>query len=86
MQINIHNDSGEHVLTTGLQPFASFTSRMTDEQLENIVGVSDGHLITYVKKCVIAFVILFFLRLLQKRIIYRRSKTSTPVMLVKKYV
>ena len=47
LQINVHDDHGEIVLTTGSQPLSFFASQMTNEQLENVIGVFDGHLIPY---------------------------------------
>ena len=63
MQIDIHNMNGEQVLTTGSYPLSSYSSHMTNEQLRNIVGVSDGHFIPYIRKYMaILFIVIFIYR------------------------
>mmetsp|Transcript_20129 Transcript_20129/g.30202 ORF Transcript_20129/g.30202 Transcript_20129/m.30202 type:complete len:267 (-) Transcript_20129:44-844(-) len=73
MEINVHNVHGEKVLSTGLHPLCMFGSHMTEEQLENVIGVDDGHLIPYLKKFVAA-VLLFVL--LYKRMMIRLRYTK----------
>ena len=68
MQINVHDVNGKQVLTTGLYPLSTFASHMTEEQLRNVVGISDGHLIPYVKKILIILFLIFM--------IYRRSRKA----------
>jgi hypothetical protein len=63
MEINVHNVNGGKVLSTGLQPLSTFSSYMTEEQIQNIISVSDGHLIPYMKKCTI--ILLFTLLIFQ---------------------
>lgn len=77
MQINVHNINGDQVLTTGFHRLSYYGSRMTESQLRNIDGVSDGHLIPYVKKiAMMTFVFLFTMRLLLRRAFNKTSTTS----------
>ena len=74
MRIDIHNMNGEQVLTTGSYPLTSFSSHMTNEQLRNILEVSDGHLIPYFGKCMVILLIIIFIY----RFRSRGSKKITP--------
>ena len=77
MQINVHNVNGDQVLTTGFHPLSYYGSQMTESQLMNIDGVSDGHLIPYVKKtAMMTFVFLFTMRLLLRRALNKTSRRS----------
>ena len=62
LQVNIHDIHGNVVLSTGRHPLSFFGSRMTNQQLRNVVGVSDGHLIPHVKNVVVIIILMYFWR------------------------
>ncbi len=77
MEISVHNVDGEKVLSTGSLPLCTFGSHMTEEQLESIVGVADGHLIPYLKKLTaVAILLSFLLVFLYRRVIRFRKRIT----------
>jgi hypothetical protein len=79
LQVNVHDVHGNIVLSTGRHPLSYFGSRMTNQQLRNVVGVSDGHLIPYVKKFTIMIILI-----LVNRYFRRAKNTSVTVSCEKK--
>mmetsp|Transcript_23012 Transcript_23012/g.26661 ORF Transcript_23012/g.26661 Transcript_23012/m.26661 type:complete len:191 (-) Transcript_23012:54-626(-) len=47
MKVNVLDVDGKQVLTTGLHPFSTYNSQLTEKQLRKIDGTSDGHLIPF---------------------------------------
>jgi len=84
MKVNIHNEFGDTILTTGSLPLSTYASRMSDQQLDNIPKCNDGHLLP-LAGCFLALIcVIFIISQVRKNFKMKTKLGCTEAFILKK--
>jgi hypothetical protein len=70
MQINIHDNTGKPVLSSGSLPFSTYESHLRDDQIKEIHSPVDGSMVPFCARA-FAAVVLILLSLFLRRVVFK---------------
>ncbi len=68
IQINVHDNLGKPVLSTGSLPFSEFESNMSNWQINQVLSPVDGSMMPFMFRCLFAIVLVIVSIILRRHL------------------